>query len=156
MDWRNPDREGFRWKDLGRRPKDWIDSERLWEYRLGREDDKWDGVKVLGKGGFGVVGHWRRRHPREGEVNDICVKQALSDRYKGPKGRQPGLKEELRLLRLANEGGSRHFVGVYSERVRESVGLGYNHVDFGEIHRIYLEFCSNGDLETWAISKWHA
>ena len=51
-------------------------SEKQWKYRIGKG---WRGVKVLGIGGQGIVGHWRYEGTDRDHrgVKDIAVKQAL-------------------------------------------------------------------------------
>jgi len=52
------------------------------------------------------------------------------------------------MLALLGSTGSQHFVQKYSE-LREDTGQGTHRFDHGMVHRIFFEFCENGDLSSW-------
>jgi hypothetical protein len=54
----------------------WLASEKYWQFRIGKG---WKGKKVMGRGGQGIVGHWRYEGADRDQktVKDIAVKQAL-------------------------------------------------------------------------------
>lgn len=72
----------------------WLNSARDWKQRFGND---WVAHKVLGRGGQGIVGHFRYtgNDPGEKEIGDIVIKQsALKD------GRDRGLTEEHYFLKM--------------------------------------------------------
>lgn len=109
----------------------------------------WQAVRVLGKGGFGVAGHWKyvsKELPLldsvEAKVKDIVVKQSKGDA-------SHGLREESKFLEELTRTGSRHFPQLYG-RVQRDVGHGTeSKMDpaNAEVHRIFIEFCPGGSMD---------
>jgi hypothetical protein len=54
----------------------WLASEKNWKNRIGKG---WKGKRILGRGGQGIVGHWRYEDADRDTkiVKDIAVKQGL-------------------------------------------------------------------------------
>ncbi|EPE36142.1 Protein kinase-like (PK-like) [Glarea lozoyensis ATCC 20868] len=106
--------------------REWLDSEPDWNIGLdapGASIACWEGVRMLGVGGNGIVGLWKRVIPssqREkgggipGNVNLVAVKQIQGD--------ASDFEEEVHWMRRFQEGG-RHTVRCYQVSKRER-GLG--------------------------------
>jgi hypothetical protein len=115
--------------------KEWLASNARWTYGLAVE---YVGVKVLGVGGFGVVGLWEYTG-LDGQVARVVVKQS--------KGQDQSLKSEGVLLHAIAERNTRHVVRLLKQ-YHEEKGQGTSRWDPEDeyVSRIYLEFCENGDM----------
>lgn len=114
----------------------WIDTERYWKDRLG---SGWKGKKFLGKGGFGIVGHWRYEgSDRNQRVKDIAVKQVFNK----------SLENEVVFLKRLAEVGTPHIVKMYGKLINDAV-FATDDVKAGDVQRLYLEFCPGGDLHNY-------
>ena len=109
-----------------------------------RVGNGWIAKKVLGQGGFGIVGHWIYigQNANEDALRDIVVKQGSS--------KNGGLRSEADHYMAFNTSKSLHiprmYRRIYVEQGRETVNGNY---DTGEVHRMFLEYCAGGDLSSW-------
>lgn len=127
---------------------EWLATESKWKNRVGKD---WKAVKVIGRGGQGVVGHWTYdgpdRHLRT--LKDVAVKQAVKS---GPFYKfGDGLETEAAILSLFQPVKTQHVVKMY-RHMYEEMGEGTDKFDHGRVHRIFLEFCPGGDLYNWLNS----
>lgn len=114
----------------------WIDTERYWKDRLG---SGWKGKKFLGRGGFGIVGHWRYEgSDRNQRVKDIAVKQVSNN----------SLENEAVFLKRLAEVGTPHIVKMYGKLIKDAV-FETKDIKAGDVQRLYLEFCPGGDLYSY-------
>lgn len=147
--WKTPARQSPYWEpyEYGK----WLASESKWKNRVGRG---WVAKKVLGRGGFGIVGHWEYVGPDRDfkPLKDVVVKQATTLRAGGTKG--PGLIEEGEFLQSFLSARTKHIVRIY-RRVYRDLGAGTLSQDpAAEVHRMFLEFCPGGDLhDVWHKKK---
>lgn len=98
----------------------------------------WVPKKVLGKGGFGIVGHWSYEGPDPNQKpREIVVKQAS--------GHKGGLEEEAKIMFALAATKSQHFPFIY-RRLYYDKGQGATtgRMDTRglEVHRIFLEYVS--------------
>jgi hypothetical protein len=136
-----------------RRHQLWLERSGSWNGIAG----VWEAVKVLGHGGYGLCGLFKNKTNNPRYPAFIVVKQSGSpDRT---------LRNESRLLRALGMSGSSHIVKLYKSYHREGgtgtsktfdphpytdlPGMGEIYTVEKEISRIYLEFCSRGDLSKW-------
>ncbi|KUJ19058.1 kinase-like protein [Mollisia scopiformis] len=129
--------------------KAWMASESKWKNRVGKG---WKPVRVLGRGGQGVVGYWTYEGPDRDKktLKDVAVKQAVKA---GPTYRWgDGLEKESQLLHLLQKANTPHIVRMYRQ-LYEEVGQQTDEFDHGIVHRIFLEYCPGGDLHDW-LGKW--
>lgn len=94
----------------------------------------WEGQRILGAGGFGVTAHWKYvggpRTKRKGEfalLDDVVVKQTFP-------GKHGSVYEAGIMKRFKN-----------CEHIAQVVGGPFYDQVMGE-ERMYLEFCSGGDM----------
>lgn len=127
---------GVDWQMSPSQQMKWLQSNPQWANGL---NDSWRGTRVLGMGGYGLVGLWEYVKPT-GEVSRVVVKQS--------KRRDAALKRESILLRGLSQTRTRHVVRLL-KRYHEEVGMGTSDWDSDKhcISRIYLEFCENGDMK---------
>ncbi|RDL37451.1 uncharacterized protein BP5553_04884 [Venustampulla echinocandica] len=115
----------------------WLLSEQRWTTRVG---EGWVPKRVLGYGGYAIVGLWSYEGPdrQRATPKDIVVKQALAN---------PGLEIEAQFLQRFKDCRSEHIVKIYRGLSQEA-GQGTEDYDpsNGAVHRIYLEYCPGGDL----------
>lgn len=87
----------------------------------------WEPVKVLGSGGFGIVGlfeHVGQRHPRSPQF--CCVKQSIAT------GKRDDLRNEsTRLFDLMEGRRSKHIPEIYRE-LQTGIGSGTGPLDKGQ------------------------
>lgn len=112
----------------------------------------WEPVKVLGKGGQGIVGLWEYRGPKEDAPNPskLVIKQGI---VRGVGG--AGLRPEhiyLHQFKLRTPP-SQHIPKIYNENLIIEKGLNTNAFDKGTVHRLILEYCEGGSLDTWFHGK---
>ena len=137
----------------------WLKRSESWQGISG----KWEGVRVLGRGGYGLCGLFKYKGSDENIPKYIVVKQSGSP--------DEALKNESRLLRKCRTSGSVHIVKMHKSYHQEG-GTGtsslfdpspYRNIPIlgpiyskaKEVSRIYLEYCSRGDLDRW-IRQLHA
>ena len=119
-----------------------LDSEPKWRSRLG---PGWVGTKILGLGSFGVVGLWEYEGhasttPR---ITQVVVKMSeaklpdFTEIQPFPKSK---IDEGITLKRLA-VCGSQHIVRIYGGN-----RLGDRFGEMGEVVKLFLEYCPNGDM----------
>ncbi|KAL2064718.1 hypothetical protein VTL71DRAFT_3856 [Oculimacula yallundae] len=122
----------------------WMASEKNWRHRVGKG---WVPKKLLGKGTFGVVGHWTYVGPdRESKsLKDLAVKQSTKMKLLL---RGYGLEVEAWALLHLGRAKSQHVLKMY-RHLYEEEGQRTNSFDVGLVHRIFLEYCPNGDLGDW-------
>ena len=128
----------------------WLGSESRWKDRVGKG---WVANKVLGQGGYGIVGHWEYKGPdRDSKpLKDVVVKQATTWRLGGRKSE--GLDEEADFLQTFLTSRTQHIVRIY-RRIYKDIGAGTVKPDpTHEVHRIFLEFCPGGDLANFFNKK---
>ncbi|KAH7416829.1 kinase-like domain-containing protein [Cadophora sp. MPI-SDFR-AT-0126] len=115
-----------------------------WKNRVGKG---WVSKKLLGRGTYGVVGHWTYQGPDRDtkSVKDIAVKQSIRMAY--PSGGF-GLEWEAANLLELGKAKSQHIVRMY-RHLYEEVGQRTNQYDMGLVHRIFLEYCPGGDAWHW-------
>lgn len=122
----------------------WLDSERLWQVRVG---PGWVAQKVLGQGSEGIVGWWQYREIGGDEnflgLKNVAVKQNVM-RYHVSNGR--GLNQEAWFYRFLGRAQSQHIPKMYRE-LYQDVGRNTQDADRGPVERIFLEFCPGGDLQ---------
>ena len=136
-----------------RRQKVWLERSVTWSGIAG----VWEGVRVLGQGGYGLCGMFKYKGQDERVPPYIAVKQT---------GRpDKALLNESRLLAQLGASGSPHIVKMYKSYHQEG-GTGtstnfdpYPYTRYSmlgdiytpekEVSRIYLEYCSRGDLWNW-------
>lgn len=113
----------------------WLSSNMRWTRGLGSD---WRGEKVLGAGGFGLVGVWEYTDQQGGQRR-VVVKQS--------KGKNNSLKGESKILSRVAETRTRHVVRIL-KKYHEERGTGSSTWDpEGEwVSRIYLEYCQGGDF----------
>ncbi|KAE8446826.1 hypothetical protein EG329_011603 [Mollisiaceae sp. DMI_Dod_QoI] len=147
--WAFADINLFRQAQRARNKKDsgkaWMSTESKWKDRVGKS---WKPVKVFGRGSQSVVGHWTYDGSDRAQrtMNDVAVKQAVK---KGPTYTWgDGLEKEARLLMLFQQANTPHVVRMY-RHLYEDAGQQTDDFDHGVIHRIFLEYCSGGDLNDW-------
>ena len=114
---------------------------------------RWAPVKVLGEGGFGVVGLWKstERHPA---LEHLVIKQSRGQS-------KMALRQESRhYLRLRN---CNDHIARLLRPYHEDAATGADPTfdpeqdpDEDEIRvgRIYLEYCDKGDLFDWIRRRW--
>ncbi|KAL8834334.1 MAG: hypothetical protein Q9170_003788 [Blastenia crenularia] len=95
----------------------------------------WYGMKPLGKGGFGMAGLWEKRDLNGEVVDQAVIKQTGKDRYGRWDPRKPDEAECMQGLNM--------FTSAGDSTVRFR---GYKRYPRREVHRIYMEYCSYGDL----------
>jgi hypothetical protein len=134
------DRHGHTYKGIegrisAQQQKRWLASNTRWKYGL---DSDWRGEKVLGVGGFGLVGLWEFTN-QDGRVNRVVVKQS--------EGRNRALEAESGFLHVIAETRTRHVVRMLKQ-YHEEKGQGTSEWDRARhwVSRIYLEFCESGDM----------
>lgn len=129
-------------------PHAWLNTEPHWMHRVGKG---FVGKRILGRGGFGIVGHWSYEGPdRDQQVlKDVVVKQGLVWRPDW----QWGMHFEADMLRQLNKANSSHVLRMYHD-LYEEPGFNTDGFDRGLVHRLFLEYCPGGDLDGW--SKSHA
>lgn len=117
--------------------KKWLSTSSTW-IGLGNPSH-WTGIRILGKGGFGVAGLWQYVGPAHlapvSGIRELCVKQTVVGRTE-----KRDVYEEGRILKMLSEvDGCTHVVKMYGG-VEEDVfeGLG--------VVRLFLEYCVGGDL----------
>ncbi|CZT47468.1 uncharacterized protein RSE6_08031 [Rhynchosporium secalis] len=122
----------------------WMNSESRWKNRVGKG---WVGKSLLGRGSYGVVGHWSYEGPdREKKgLRDVAVKQSLRNPF--PLGGW-GLEGEAMALMELGKAKSQHVVKMY-RHLYEEMGQRTNSYDVGLVHRIFLEYCPHGDMGEW-------
>ena len=115
----------------------WLESNKRWDHGL---NELWKGKRVLGHGGFGVVGLWEYTKSNN-DVARVVVKQSV--------GKDHALRRESDLLSLMSQTGTRHVVGLL-KKYHEERGHGTSakwDPDSAYISRIYLEYCEKGDMK---------
>jgi hypothetical protein len=124
--------------------KRWLNSEPRWTNRLGTY---WVAVKVLGRGGQGIVGHWTYNGADRDKkrIVDIAVKQAA-------RGQFDGLRGEAFFLSLFEGANNPHILKMY-QGLHEEKGNASMKYDYGDVHRLFLEYCAGGDLFSWLERK---
>ena len=122
----------------------WMATEWKWKNRVGRG---WVPKRLLGRGTYGVVGHWSYQGPDRDtkSVKDVAVKQSIRMAY--PSGGF-GLEWEAANLLELGKAKSQHIVRMY-RHLYEEVGQRTNEYDMGLVHRIFLEYCPGGDTWHW-------
>lgn len=124
--------------------RDWLRTEPKWTNQLG---NGFRGAKILGIGGFGLVGLWKR-DDKSMKPNKVVVKQQLKN--------LKSMQEEARYLKLMSGTGSNHMVKMYKEMFKE-VGLGtaevFDNVGI-PVGRIFLEFCEGGDFQKFVMGTY--
>lgn len=129
----------------------WLASEPTWgDARVG---EGWTAIRVLGTGGYGIVGHWRYTGPENKAFKDIVVKQGLA--------KNGGLNDDADIHVALAPANSNHIVKMY-RHVYTGQGSGTSaKFDPGGVgvHRMFLEYCEGGDLfdrqevhEEWVYS----
>lgn len=142
----------------------WLDSAKHWKKQVG---DGWVPQKVLGRGGQGIVGHWKYmgNDPNKKRIADLVVKQSAL-RYQGDVGLMreanflsmlvsqpitmdsvfsPSLNQQTPVsLRLESnkrmKAQAPHILNMYGGLITDE-GKGTMDYDRGIVHRIYLELC---------------
>lgn len=126
----------------------WLESESSWSQRLGKG---WQGIKVLGQGGFGIAGLWKYQGPKAQTIfrtRDVVVKQSLVNRptpiaIDDDDTLEPPIKrsayDEGRILQMLATLNSKHIVKQYGT-VQDDI------FNSEKVVRIFLEFCPGGDL----------
>lgn len=124
------------WEVTPQEKRQWLASNPQWQHGL---NYSWVGKKVLGRGGYGLVGLWECAMPND-EVKKVVVKQS--------RRRDNSLRMESDFLRDLNTTGTRHVVKLL-KRYHEEVGMGTSPWDSDKqiISRIYLEHCEYGDMK---------
>ncbi|PVH81188.1 kinase-like protein [Cadophora sp. DSE1049] len=122
----------------------WMATEWKWKNRVGKG---WVPKRLLGRGTFGVVGHWSYQGPDRDtkSMKDVAVKQSIRMAY--PYGGF-GLEWEAANLLELGKAKSQHIVRIY-RHFYEEVGQRTNGYDMGLVHRIFLEYCPGGDTWYW-------
>ncbi|KAH6674560.1 kinase-like domain-containing protein [Halenospora varia] len=131
----------------------WLASSRGWADVTGFEPGfryKWRGTRLLGVGGYGIVGLWESTtgliNSRTGKPAKIVVKQSG--------GPDKSLREESNLLKeIRDKTNTYHVVRLEAEYFEE-VGQATSNWDRGDqlVSRIFLEFCENGDMSRFLKS----
>jgi len=132
-----------------REDRNWLDSEKKWKHRVGKG---WAAKKVLGRGGQGIIGLWEYEGSDKSSqaMTQVVVKQAC---IQVPGGRRStGLLAEEHFLNIFKYTGSPHILKMYRHLYKE-IGNNTMEYDHWEVHRIFLEFCPNGDLYDWIEKK---
>jgi hypothetical protein len=133
---------GWSFRDVDQRitaeqQKQWLASNNSWKYGLKQH---WKGVKVLGIGGYGLVGLWEYQKGKD-YVHSVVVKQS--------KGKDPSLKNESQILHLISKSKTKHVVKLLKQyHVERGKGTSKKfdpNDDYAS--RIYLEYCKNGDMQ---------
>ncbi|KAF8855354.1 kinase-like protein [Acephala macrosclerotiorum] len=134
-----------------RRHQAWLERSVSWHNLQPASD--WKARKVLGKGSFGVTGHWQYVGNDPVMPKDIVVKQSHGKNAKD-------LIVETKMLRALAATGSPHIVKLYRGCHREG-GTGTSTYDIlpyapdgtydvdREIARMYLEFVPGGDCNNF-------
>ncbi|KIN07272.1 hypothetical protein OIDMADRAFT_109769 [Oidiodendron maius Zn] len=115
----------------------WLESNKNWKYGL---NELWKGKKVLGMGGYGLVGLWEYKKSDD-DVIRVVVKQSA--------GKDRALKSESDVLSRIAETGTKHVVRLL-KKYHEERGQGTSDQwdsDSGYVSRIYLEYCPHGDMK---------
>lgn len=115
----------------------WLNSSANWPDTL--PENEWKGVKVLGLGGFGLVGLWKYTGSDPNQPKAIVVKQS--------RGKDADLRLESNILEKLNACGTKHIPKLL-KGYHECVGSGTSKWDMeGQtVSRIYMEFCEHGDM----------
>jgi len=133
----------------------WIARSRSWNGFQG----VWKGIKVLGAGAYGIAGLFERVGDDDTRPKNIVVKQAGPDTLLD-------LMQEARMLRQVGKTGSVHFVKLLKDYYEEGGTGTEKYFDPSpwiqgdgespkryeqrlEVGRIYLEYCSGGDLNRY-------
>jgi hypothetical protein len=135
----------------GRRQIEWLRRSRSWK---GLDPAIWRARKVIGMGGNGLIGLWDYQGTIPKMPKHMVVKQ----------GTDPGgMGWESRLLKILAGAGSDHIVKIY-KGVYRAGGTGtlasiddipYKNAQYPayrEVHRLYLEYWENGDLDSYSAS----
>lgn len=119
----------------------WLDTEPRWKNRVGKG---WVAKKVLGEGGYGIVGHWSYEgiDRRARRLVDIAIKQAVFIDRAGIQ--KEGLTAESEFLSLFAPAKSPHIIRMYKS-LQQDMGRGSFAFDNGTVHRILMEYCPGGD-----------
>ncbi|KAH8812135.1 hypothetical protein F5884DRAFT_303896 [Xylogone sp. PMI_703] len=129
-------RKGFEKRMTPSQQEKWLQSSASWPDTPASE---WKGVKVLGLGGYGLVGLWKYLGSDPNMPKAIVVKQSPHVDL--------SLQHESDFLDMLNISGSKHvprlFKGFHTE-----VGTGSSDWDLKgkPVSRIYLEYCEHGDM----------
>lgn len=151
LNWQTPQRT-FRLNEKAWETQ-WLASEGTWKNRVGKG---WVANRVLGKGGYGIVGHWEYKGPDRNlkPLKDVVVKQATT--YRAGRRKGAGLKSEDEFLQMFLATKTRHIVRIF-RRMYSDVGAGTPRLEPDppdqEVHRIFLEFCPGGDLNNFFDRK---
>lgn len=118
----------------------WLESEKKWENRVG---DGWIPKRVLGMGGFGIVGHWAYEGIDKDlkSVTNVAVKQQLRTQYQT-------LDKEAKYYMRFRDSNTKHIPKMYQTVYTEQgKGTSLDRYDtFGLVDRMFMEFCEGGDL----------
>jgi hypothetical protein len=144
---------------MDRRSQVWLERSVSWKGILGA----WQGVKVLGQGGYGLCGLFKYVGSDQSRPRYIVVKQS------GKPDRN--LQNESRLLAQCRASGTPHVVKLYKSYHQEGgTGtsakfdpfpytnrpiLGDVYALAKEVSRIYLEYCPRGDMWQWIMYLRH-
>lgn len=127
------------------RATEWLVTSKKWNRPF---PTGWEGISVLGCGGFGIAGHWQyrgKKHRLKGsvqaQVGDIVVKQASAVENKG-------LVLEAAIMEMLTRTGSRHFPQIYGHVHRDVGHQDWVTVDQKrrEVHRIFMEYFDGGSV----------
>ncbi|KAG4440814.1 hypothetical protein IFR05_003686 [Cadophora sp. M221] len=118
-----------------------------WMPSRNRVGKGWVAKRFLGRGTYGVVGHWSYEGPdRDSKsLKDVAVKQSV--RFAFPLGGF-GLQFEAANLSELGRAKSQHIVKMY-RHLYEELGQHTNQFDVGLVHHIFLEYCPGGDVGNW-------
>lgn len=127
----------------------WLASSINWapEWNFG---PRWVGRKVLGVGGFGLVGLWENTTEGPDLFGPVLPKRIVVKQSKGP---DRLLQDESKLLQQCKNTRTNHIVKLLGS-YHEDVGQATSNWDRGDtlVSRIYLEFCESGDLAKFTKS----
>lgn len=140
-------------RELGqRRQFAWLERSKQWR---GLSPNEWQARKVLGLGSSGLVGLWEYAGSNPSMPPNMAIKQVSAD-YADV------LHNESKILCMIQATGTDHVVKVYKASHRDG-GTGTtktdmdelpfddsgNNVEEREVARMYMEYCSGGDMQGW-------
>ena len=112
-------------------------------------DKEWGPVRLLGQGGFGLVGLWEKRDINNKTVDRVAIKHAEVLKDKGLYlGDSPPLLKEAVVHHDLNTKNADAFPWLRRYKYHRGQNLLSTRFRVPHAQRMYLEFCEHGDLDT--------
>lgn len=117
------------------------------------EDAEWGPVRILGQGGYGLVGLWEKRDENNRSEDQIVIKQQdaseSTEDFELHHKFYPYLLQEAVIHRDMNKKQPGTFPKLWAFKFLKNLGkkLALGQPRFPNAFRMYLEHCPHGDLE---------